>query len=84
MKQESVVTIYLRTLLSRTTLLKSFLRDSGMDSLDYRMTCNQLLVKISILILLIIILRQWDKPVAHEVRNPPCLGLPVVAKEEDP
>ena len=68
-KQESVVTIYPRTLLSRTTLLNSFFRYSGMDSLDDRMTCNQMLVKISIfiLILIIIILRQRDKTVAHEV-----------------
>ena len=69
MKQESVVTIYLRTLLSGTTLLNIFLRDSGMDNLDDRMTCNQLMVKISIFILIIIILRQRYKPVAHEVRN---------------
>ena len=68
MKQDSVVTIYLRMFLSRTTLLKSFLRDSGMNSSDNGMTCNQLLVKISIFILIIIILRQRDKPVAHEVK----------------
>ena len=40
-----------------------------MDSLNDRMTCNQLLVKISIFVLIIIILRQQDKPVAHEVSN---------------
>ena len=33
------------------------------------MMWNQLLVKISIFILIIIILRQEDKPVAHEVSN---------------
>ena len=69
MKQYSVVTIYLRTLISLTTLLKSFLHDRSMDSLDDRMTCNQLLVKISIFILIIIILMQRDKPVVNEVRN---------------
>ena len=73
MKQDSVITIYLGALLSRTNLFKSFLRDSGMDSLDDRMTCNQLLVKVSIFILIVIILRQPDAPVAHEVRNW-CLG----------
>ena len=40
-----------------------------MESLDDSMMCNQLLVKISIFILIIIILRQQDKPVAHEVSN---------------
>ena len=69
MKQDSVVTIYLRTLLSRTTLFESFLRDSGMESLDNRMMCNQLLVKISIFILVVIILRQPYKPVAYEESN---------------
>ena len=69
MKQDSVVTIYPRALLSRTTLFKSFLCYSGTNSLDNRMTNNQLLVKIIIFILIIIILRQWDKPVAHEVSN---------------
>ena len=69
MKQDSVVTIYLGALLSRTTLFKSFLRDSGMDSLDDGVACNQLLVKVSIFILVIIILRQRDKPVTHEVSN---------------
>ena len=52
---------------------RRFFLHSGMDSLDDRMTCNQLLVKISIFIHIIIILRQWDKPVAHEVRKW-CLG----------
>ena len=33
------------------------------------MTCNQLLVKVSIFILIIISLRQQDKPVAHEVSH---------------
>ena len=69
MKQDSVVAIYLGALLSRTTLFKSFLRDSGMDSLDDGVTCNQLLVKVSIFILVVIILRQRDEPVAHEVSN---------------
>ena len=68
-KQDSVVTIYLGALLYRTTLFKSFLRDSGMYSLDDGVTCNQLLVKISILILVFIILRQPDEPVVHEVSN---------------
>ena len=68
-KQDSVVTIYLGALLSRTTIFKSFLRDSGMEILDDRMTCNQLLFKISIFILIVIILRQQDKPAAHEVSN---------------
>ena len=69
MKQDSVVTIYLRTLLYRTTLFKSFLRDSGINSLYDRMTYNQLLVKVSIFILVVIIIRQRDKPVTHEVSN---------------
>ena len=69
MKQDSVVTIYLRTLISSTTLFNSFLRDSSMDRLNNGMTCNQLLAKISIFILIIIILRKRDKPVAHEVSN---------------
>ena len=69
MKQDSVVTIYLGMLLSRTTIFKSFLRNSGMDSLDDGMMCNQLLVKVSIFILVVIILRQQDEPVAHEVSN---------------
>ena len=69
MKQDSVVTIYLGTLLSRTTLSKSLLCDSGMDSYDDGVTCNQLLVKVSIFILVVIILRQWDESVAHEVKN---------------
>ena len=69
MKQDSVVTIYLGALLSRTTIFKSFLRDIGMDSLDDGVTCNQLLIKVSIFILVVIILRQWDEPVAHEVSN---------------
>ena len=50
-------------------MLESFLCDRGMDSLDDMMTCNQLLVKVSIFVLIIIILRQRDKPVAHEVSN---------------
>ena len=33
------------------------------------MTCNQMLVKVSIFILIIISLRRQDKPVAHEVNN---------------
>ena len=37
--------------------------------LDERMTCNQLLVKVSIFILVVIILRQQDKPITHEVSN---------------
>ena len=69
MKQDSAVTIYLRTIISRTTIFESFLRGGGMDILDNRMTCNQLLVKISIFILVIIILRQQDNLVAHEVSN---------------
>ena len=69
MKQDSVVTIYLGALLSRTTLFKSFLRDSGMAILDDGVTCNQLLIKVSIFILVFIILRQRDEPVAHEVSN---------------
>ena len=69
MKQDSVVTIYLRTLLSRTTIFKSFLRKSGMDSLDDGVTCNQRMVKVSIFILVVIILRQQDEPVAHELIN---------------
>ena len=68
-KQHSVVTIYLGTLLSRTTIFKSFLRESGMESLDGGVTCNQLLVKVSIFILVVIILIQQDDPVAHEVSN---------------
>ena len=69
MKQDSVVTIYLGALLSRTTLFKSLPRDSGMGSLDDGVKYNQLLVKVSILILVIIILRQQDDPVVHEVSN---------------
>ena len=69
MKQDSVVTIYLGTLLSRTTLFKSFLRDISMEILDDGVTCNQLLVKVSIFILVVIILRQRDEPFAHEVSN---------------
>ena len=68
-KQDSVVTIYPGALLSRTTLFKSFLRDSGMDSLDDGLACNQLLVKVSIFILVVIIFRQRDEPVANEVSN---------------
>ena len=40
-----------------------------MDSLDDEVTCNQLLVKVSIFILVVIILRQRYEPVAHEVSN---------------
>ena len=40
-----------------------------MDSLDDKVRCDQLLVKVSIFILVVIILRQWDEPVAHEVSN---------------
>ena len=40
-----------------------------MAGLDYGVTCNQLLVKVSILILVVIILRQQDEPVAHEASN---------------
>ena len=69
MKQDSIVTIYLGVLLSRTTPFKSFLRDSGMDSLYDGVACNQLLVKVSIFILIVIILSQRDEPVAHEVSN---------------
>ena len=69
MKQDSVVTIYLGSLLSRTTIFKSFLRDSGMDILDDGVTCNKLLIKVSIFILVVIILRQQDEPFAHEVSN---------------
>ena len=47
----------------------SFLLDSGMDSLDDGVTCNQLLVKVSIFVLVVIILRQRDEPVVHEVSN---------------
>ena len=40
-----------------------------MDSLDDGVTCNQLLVKVSILILVVIILSQLDDLIAHEVSN---------------
>ena len=40
-----------------------------MDILDDGVTCNQLLVKVSIFILFVIILRQQDEPVAHELSN---------------
>ena len=40
-----------------------------MESLDDGMTCNQLLVKVSILILVVIILSQRDEPFAHELSN---------------
>ena len=69
MKQDSVVTIYLEALFSRTTLFKSFLCDSGMASLDDGVTCNKLLIKVSIFILVVIILRQQDEPFAHEINN---------------
>ena len=68
-KQDSVVSIYLRTLLPRTTLLESFLHNNGTDSLNNMITCNQLLVKVSILILIIISLRQQGNTVAHEASN---------------
>ena len=69
MKQDSVVTIYLGALISRTTLFKSFLRDIGMAGLDDGVTCNKLLIKVGIFILVVFILSQWDEPVAHEVSN---------------
>ena len=47
----------------------SFLLDSGMDSLDDGVTCNQLLAKVSILIHVVIILKQRDESVTHEVSN---------------
>ena len=50
-KQDIVVTIYLGALLSGTTIFNNVLRDSGMASLDDRVTCNQMLVKVSIFIL---------------------------------
>ena len=53
----------------KTTIFKTFLRDSGMDSLDDGVTYNQLLVKVSIFILVVVILRKQDDPVAHEVSN---------------
>ena len=40
-----------------------------MYSLDDGVMCNQLLVKVSIFILVVIILRQWDELVVHEVSN---------------
>ena len=40
-----------------------------MARLDDGATCNQLLVKVSIFILVVIILRKRDEPVAHEVSN---------------
>ena len=40
-----------------------------MASLDYGVTFNQMLIKISIFILVVIILRQQGEPVAHEVSN---------------
>ena len=40
-----------------------------MGSLDDGVTCNQLLVKVSIFILVVIILRQRYEPVAHELSN---------------
>ena len=40
-----------------------------MAGLDDGVTCNQLLVKVSIVILVVVILRQRDEPVAHEVSN---------------
>ena len=69
MKQDSVITIYLGSILSRTILFKSFLRDSDTAILDDGVTCNQLLVKVGIFILVVIILRQRDEPLAHEVSN---------------
>ena len=44
-----------------------------MASMDDGVTCNQLLIKVSIFILIVIILRKQDEPVAHEVGNR-CLG----------
>ena len=40
-----------------------------MDSLDDGMACNKMLVKVSILIRVLLILRQMDELVAHEVSN---------------
>ena len=40
-----------------------------MAGLDDGVTCNQLLIKVGIFILNVIILRQRDDPVAHEVSN---------------
>ena len=69
MKQDSVVTIYLGALLSRTTLFKSFLHKIGMAGLDDGVACNWLLIEVGIFILIVIILRQRDEPVMHEVSN---------------
>ena len=68
-KQDSVVIIYLGALIYRTTIFKIFLCNSGMASLDDGVTCNQLLIKVSIFILVVTILRQQDDPAAHEVSN---------------
>ena len=40
-----------------------------MDGLDDGVACNQLMIKVGIFILVVIILRQRDEPVAHEVIN---------------
>ena len=40
-----------------------------MAVLDDGVTCNQLLTKVGIFILVVFILRQQDEPVAHEVSN---------------
>ena len=40
-----------------------------MTSLDDGVTCNQLLIKVSIFILIFIILRQRDDPITHELIN---------------
>ena len=69
MKQDSVVTIYLGELLSRTNLFKSFIWDIVVASLYDGVMYNQLLIKVSIFILIVIILMQRDEPVVHEVSN---------------
>ena len=40
-----------------------------MDGLDDGVACNQLMIEVGIFILVVIILRQRDEPVAHEVSN---------------
>ena len=40
-----------------------------MAVLNDGVTCNQLLIKVGIFILVVFILRQQDEPVAHEVSN---------------
>ena len=44
-----------------------------MARLDDGVTCNQLLIKVSIFILVVIIRRKQDEPDAHELSNW-CLG----------